>query len=399
MKDSVREHLLADVPLGVWLSGGVDSSAILHYASHASAAPIKTFSISFNGKSFDETKYIREVARHYGTDHEEMNLSPESNLREAIEQFAYFSDEPMADAGALPVWFLSRLSKKSATVVLSGEGADELFGGYLTYQASRLAEGFRNVPAVVRRTALAAARRWPVSDEKIGFEYKMQRFLEGSLLHPLRAHTFWNGTFSETQKHCLVRPQLPSSLDTILEEFSNLSFPKVSLEAFLRLDQKYYLADDILTKTDRMSMAHSLEVRPPFLDHRIVEFAASLPGSLKIRGTQQKFVLKQLMKNKLPPSIVRRKKVGFDIPVHEWLRKPLRDMMVEVIQDGTYQHPDLFRADVASEFVSLHLNRKANLGYHLWGLMILFLWMDKWQIQTNMYTSRETVCEEIGPYI
>ncbi len=400
MKNSVCEHMLADVPLGVWLSGGVDSSAILHYASQASSSPIKTFSISFKGKNFDETKYIHQVARQYRTDHEEMDLSPESNLRGAIEEFAYFCDEPSADAGALPVWFLSKLSKTKVTVVLSGEGADELFGGYLTYQADRIAGHVRNVPAAVRRIALAAAKLWPVSDEKIGFEYKIQRFLEGSLLDPCRAHMFWNGTFSEAQKRSLVRIQLPPSLSAILEEFSTLSPAKDSSEAFLRLDQKYYLVDDILIKSDRMSMAHSLEVRPPFLDHRIVEFAASLPASLKIRGTQQKFILKHLMKDKLPPSIVRRKKIGFDIPVHEWLRGPLRNMMVEVIQTGVVKHPEVFRPAVALEFVRLHLDRKANLGYHLWGLMILFLWMDKWQIQTNSCVCPETlVCETTGPYI
>ncbi len=400
MKSSVHEHLLADVPLGVWLSGGVDSSSILHYASNALSSRIKTFSVSFSGKNFDETKYIHQVARHYGTDHEEMDLSAKTNLRDAIEQFAYFSDEPTADAGALPVWFLSKLSKGSATVVLSGEGADELFGGYVTYQANRFARHARKIPAALRRTALAAARLWPATDQKIGFDYKVQRFLEGSFLNPGRAHVFWNGTFSESQKHSLVRPQLPASLDTILEDFSNLSPSGDSPEEFLRLDQKYYLPDDILTKSDRMSMAHSLEVRPPFLDHRIVEFAALLRGSLKIRGAQQKFILKQLMKDKLPRPVVRRKKIGFDIPVHEWLRGPLRSMMVEVIDAGANEHPELFSPSVAREFVGLHLNRSANLGYHLWGLMILFLWMDKWQIQTNSCMPREAyVCEETGPYI
>jgi asparagine synthase (glutamine-hydrolysing) len=387
MQSAVQEHLLSDVPLGVWLSGGVDSSAILHYAAQASRSRLKTFSISFHGRSFDETKYIHRVAKQYGTDHQEMDLPPETNLRDAIEEFAYYSDEPTADAGALPVWFLSKLSKTQTTVALSGEGADELFGGYLTYRANHLAGRVRRAPAVARRIALAAIRQWPVSDEKIGFEYKIQRFLEGCLLNPGRAHAYWNGTFSEPEKHALVRVQLPQALDQILAEFTSLPPEKDPLAGFLWLDQKYYLPDDILAKSDRMSMAHSLEVRPPFLDHRIVEFAASLPASLKIRGKQQKFILKQLMKDKLPPSILTRKKIGFDIPAHDWLRGPLRELLVDTLQTGAAEHPGLFRRDVILKFLSLHLERKANIGYHLWGLLILFLWMNKWRIQTNSCTT------------
>jgi asparagine synthase (glutamine-hydrolysing) len=383
MQSALREHLLSDVPLGVWLSGGIDSSAILHYAAQASSSQLKTFSISFRGRSFDETKYVRQVVKQYGTDHHEMDLPPETNLRGAIEEFAYYADEPTADAGALPVWFLSKLSKTRTTVALSGEGADELFGGYLTYRANHLARHARAVPAIARRVALAAIRQWPVSDEKIGIEYKLQRFLEGSLLQPGRAHTYWNGTFSDTEKAALVRARLPHSLRQILEEMSKLPAGKDPMAAFLWLDQKYYLADDILAKSDRMSMAHSLEVRPPFLDHRIVEFAASLPAALKIRGSQQKFILRELMRDKLPQAVLTRKKIGFDIPAHDWLRGPLRELLVDTLQAGATEHAELFNAEVLLKFVRLHLERKANIGYHLWGLLILFLWMNKWQIQTS----------------
>ena len=383
MQSALREHLLSDVPLGVWLSGGIDSSAILHYAAQASSSQLKTFSISFRGRSFDETEYIHQVVKQYGTDHHEMDLPPETNLRGAIEEFAYYADEPTADAGALPVWFLSKLSKTRTTVALSGEGADELFGGYLTYRANHLSRYARAIPAIARRLALAAIRQWPVSDEKIGFEYKLQRFLEGSMMHPRHAHAYWNGTFSDTEKAALVHGQLPHSLDQILDEMSRLSADKDPLAPFLWLDQKYFLADDILSKSDRMSMAHSLEVRPPFLDHRIVEFAASLPAALKIRGSQQKFILRQLMRDKLPPAVLTRKKIGFDIPAHDWLRGPLRDLLVDTLQAGASEHAELFNSEILLKFVRLHLERKANIGYHLWGLLILFLWMNKWQIQTS----------------
>jgi asparagine synthase (glutamine-hydrolysing) len=381
LQDAVREHLISDVPLGVWLSGGIDSSTILHYAAKASSSQLKTFSISFRGRSFDETEYVHRAAKQYGTDHQELDLTPEEDLRGAIEEFAYFSDEPSADAGALPVWFLSKLSKTKTTVALSGEGADELFGGYLTYRANRLAARARLLPRSISQLALAGFQYWPVSDEKISFEYKVKRFLEGSLMPPARAHVYWNGTFSDAEKSALLKQDLPGSLNRILAELDGLPPTPDDLAPYLWFDQKYFLADDILTKSDRMSMAHSVEVRPPFLDHRIVEFAAKLPASCKIRGTQQKLILKELMKDKLPPEILKRKKIGFDIPAHEWLRGPLRSLLIDALHYGAAESGEFFRTDVIDTYLRLHLERKANVGYHLWGLLVLFLWMKKWGIQ------------------
>ena len=384
LEQAMREHLLSDVPLGIWLSGGIDSSTILHYAAKASGSRLKTLSISFLGRAFDESPYIREVAAQYGTDHEQFDLNPGEDLAGAIEEFAYYSDEPTADAGALPVWFLSKMSKKKVTVTLSGEGGDEVFGGYLTYRANRLAGIARRFPAVAIRAALGTVSPWPVSDEKISLEYKVKRFLEGCLLSPDQAHVYWNGTFSEAQKKDLVRSPLPNSFDRILQMLrERLIDTDNSLAAHLWFDQKYFLPDDILNKVDRMSMAHALEVRPPFLDHRIVEFAASLPPEFKIQGSRQKVILKELMKNKLPASVLAKKKTGLDIPSHEWLRGPLRGLMLNALNDGMADHPGLFEKSAVDATVSAHLGRRANLGYHLWGLMILFLWMRKWRIQTE----------------
>jgi asparagine synthase (glutamine-hydrolysing) len=408
LRQSIREHMVADVPLGMWLSGGIDSSTILHYAATESSAPLKTFSISFQGRSFDETAYVREVAEQYQTDHTQLDLNPEVDLRSAIEEFAYYSDEPSADAGALPVWFLSKLSKTKTTVSLSGEGADELFGGYLTYRANRLAALARRLPRKALELALGGLRVWPVSNEKISFEYQLKRFLAGSLLTPDRAHVYWNGTFSEAQKRALVRLELPAALDSVLGGLRGQSAAKTAaktaghddLAPYLWFDQRYFLPDDILNKADRMSMAHSLEVRPPFLDHRIVEFAATLPASLKIRGSRQKVLLKELMRDKLPPSVLRRKKVGFDIPAHDWLRGCLRSLMMEVLLDGAADHANLFRREAIETYIRQHLEKKINVGYHLWGLMILFLWMKKWGIQAA--ASQETsvwIQEKTGTYI
>ncbi len=390
LTDSVREHMISDVPLGIWLSGGMDSTTILHYAAKATTAQLKTFSISFKGRSFDETKFIHRAVSRYGTDHEELDLTPEQDLCGAIEEFAYYSDEPSADAGSLPVWFLSKLCKSKTTVALSGEGADELFGGYITCRADMLAVWARRVPARIRKAGLQAADFLPVSDEKISFEYKVKRFLEGSLLSPSHAHVHWNGTFSEKEKQALLKRKLPKSFHALLKQVDTLPNTKDALARHLWFDQCYYLADDILVKSDRMSMAHSVEVRPPFLDHRIVEFAAKLPANLKIRGAKQKFVLRELRKDILPASMLAGKKTGFDIPAHEWLRGPLQPMLREAIRYGVTEYGEVFEKSVVERVLARHLARKANLGYHLWGLMILFQWMKRWRIQAATEAKPQT---------
>ena len=381
MAQSVKEHLLSDVPLGVWLSGGVDSTSILHYASKATSSRLKTFSISFRGRSFDETPYVRRAVEQYGTDHDEMDLNPSVDLQGAIEEFAYYSDEPSADAGALPVWFLSKLCKQKTTVALSGEGADELFGGYLTYRANRISAILRKFPRALASLGLGIFRRWPRSDEKLGFEYKAMRLLEGTRMPPEFAHAYWNGTFSKDDVATLTRRPLPDALSGVLGSLRGLPKVQDDLAPYLWLDQKYYLADDILVKSDRMSMAHSVEVRPAFLDHRIVEFAATLPASLKIAGSRQKLILKELMSDKLPPAILQRPKMGFDIPAHQWLRGPLRSLLEDAVQFGLSEYGGFFRADRITVLMDRHVRKEINVGYHLWGLLILFLWMKKWQVQ------------------
>ena len=383
LADSVREHLVSDVPLGVWASGGLDSSTILHYAAEHSESRLKTFSVSFHGRSFDEAAYARRVARNYGTEHYEFDLNPAVDLQSAIESLAYYSDEPGADAGALPVWFLSKMTRKHATVALSGEGADELFGGYQTYLGDRYARTLRRVPALARRAALGLARRLPVSDEKIGFDYKVQRMLQGSFLEPGEAHLFWNGTFSEAEKKKLHLRNGHPPVGKLIERLPGRGASVGYLNRYLWLDQYYYLPDDILYKCDRMSMAHSLEVRPPFLDHRIVEFAARLPERLKIHRSSLKVVLRHLMRNKLPQSVLQRGKQGFDIPAHDWLRGVLRPLLLDTLTREAVESSNLFDWNVVAGLIRNHMNRRANLGYHLWGLLTLFLWMKRWGIQAD----------------
>ena len=378
LKQSVREHLVSDVPLSVWLSGGLDSSSLVHYASEASGSRLKTFSITFRGRSFDEAGYVRQVAERYGTDHTELDLNPEQDLAGAVAELAYYCDEPNADSGALPVWFLSRLTKASATVALSGEGADELFGGYLMQRASLLARNVRRLPAPLLGAMLAVAEQWPVSNDKIGFEYKVKRFLEGCRMPAARAHVYWSGTFDDRERRSLVQTALPPALDSVVNEMTG-----DDLQSYLWFDQKYFLPDNILTKVDHASMAHAIEVRPPFLDHRIVEFANSLPANFKIQGSRQKVILRNLMRGKLSSAILERKKIGFDIPTHDWFRGPLRPLIEEAVAFASAAHGDFFQLPKIEADLRAHLERRANLGYHLWGLMTLFFWMKKWGIQTR----------------
>jgi len=377
LRDSVKEHMIADVPLGLWASGGLDSSTILHYASQVSGRPLKTFSITFKGRSFDESAYIREAAQRYGTEHTEADLGAGADLAGAIQEFAYYSDEPNADAGCLPVWFLAKMSARQVKVALSGEGADELLGGYVTYLASRYARRARWAPAPLRRMALRALRYWPVSNQKISFEYKLKRFLRGSLLPADEAHVYWNGTFSEEEKSEIFYSADPEPMMKVLARMP----PVKGLDRYLLFDQQCYLPDDILYKSDRMSMAHSLEVRPPFLDHRLVEFAASLPESYKLHGSNLKFLLKELMKDKLPPAILRRKKEGFDIPAHDWFRSVLKPLLLDTLTEPAVTATQIFRWEGVQSVIKRHLGRRENLGYHLWGLLILFLWLKRWNIQ------------------
>jgi asparagine synthase (glutamine-hydrolysing) len=235
----------------------------------------------------------------------------------------------------------------------------------------------------LRRAAIAAADFLPVSDDKISFEYKLKRFLQGSLMEPGAAHLFWNGTFSDEEKEWLFRYADSAPMAEMLKDLR----PGRGLARFLEFDQRYYLADDILYKVDRISMAHSLEVRPPFLDDRIVDFAARLPDDYKLHGSQSKYVLRRLLQTKRPPSVLRRPKIGFHIPIHEWFRGVLRPLLLETLSEEAITSSRLFRWPYVRQLLDDHLERRANVGYHLWGLLVLFIWMKRWNIETAIEES------------
>ncbi len=377
LSQSVKEHMTADVPVGVWLSGGIDSSTVLHYASQHATAPLKTFSITFNGREFDETPYLREMAARYSTDHHELDLGPSTVTPDSVTELAYYSDEPNADAGAVPVWHLSRMSAKQVTVALSGEGADELFGGYITYLADTYARRARMIPRSLRRLSLRSANRLRASNKKIGLDYKLQRFLHGTLLDERSSHIFWNGTFSQDQRKELMVSQNSSYMLKLLATIP----ARGDVRRFMAFDQAYYLPDNLLVKVDRMSMAHSLEVRPAFLDHRIVEFAATLPANYCVQGRTLKLLLRKLMRDKLPQNILAKNKQGLDIPVHDWLRGHLKPLLLDTLNKKTVEESGIIYWPHLDSLIKLHMERKANYGYHLWGMLMLFLWIKQWKIQ------------------
>ena len=393
---SIAEHMVSDVPLGIWASGGLDSSAILHYAAQASSQQLKTFSISFAGRRFDESPYFRIMAERYNTSHQEFDLNSDVDLASAIHEISYYSDEPSADAGALPVWFLSRMTAGKVTVALSGEGADEIFGGYQTYLADVYASRLRHVPQPFLRSGLKLANLLPVSDEKIGFEYKVKRFLSGSLMPPDDAHFYWNGTFSAQDQLELGQRTEPANPGALVKRLFGVPAKADTINRYLFVDQHYYLPDDILYKCDRMSMAHSLEVRPPFLDHRLVEFAGSLPARLKISNGKTKFVMRELLKTKLPPAILSRRKEGLDIPAHEWLRGPLKPLLLDALGPESVKNAGLFHHEAVDRLVQRHLSRRENLGYNLWGLLTLHLWMRRWHISAGAALDALPVAAMIG---
>ena len=388
---SVSEHLLSDVPLGIWASGGVDSTTVLHYAAENAGTKLKTFSVSFRGRSFDESPWFREVADRYGTEHHEFDVNPKLGLADAIEEMAFYSDEPSADAGALPVWYLSKMTRQQVTVALSGDGADEIFGGYQTYLADRYAVQARRGPAFLRRSALKALSLWPASDDKISFEYKLKRFLEGTLLSPEEAHLYWNGTNSMSAKRALCPGIDHRSTMDLYRRLPSEAGTAGSLNRNLWADHLYYLPDDILYKCDRMSMAHSLEVRPPFLDHRIVEFAATLPESFKVNGSNLKHILRSLVSGKIPESVLERPKQGFDIPTHHWFRTVFKPLLLDTVNERAVRETGVFSWPAIHKMMQDHFLRRANHGYSLWGLLSLFLWMKRWKIRTTRADTTTTV--------
>src|SRR2546422_212118 len=379
LTDALRRHLISDVPLGVFLSGGLDSSSIVALIRRAHNGPIKTFSIGFNDPSYDELHDARLIAQRFETEHTELTVTPD--VAELVPKLACYFDEPFADSSAIPTYYLSQLARQNMTVALGGDGGDEVFAGYITYQADKLARLYDTLPGFLTRRLLPAlARHLPVSDGKVSFDFKARRFVDNALLEPGRRHYAWKAFFDDGLKRAVLSDDilnaLGGSLDTypIFERYSEEVCHHDPLNAFLYMDTKVYLADDILVKVDRMSMAHSLEVRVPFLDHRLVEFMFRLPGRLKMPGLKLKHFLKKTMQGILPGQTLKKSKGGFNVPVPVWLKHELRPLVQQYLSPTRIRAQGIFRPEIVSRLVSDHLAGRCNYSRNIWALLVFSLW-------------------------
>ncbi len=381
--DSVRARLMSDVPLGVFLSGGVDSTSIVACMARAAPGNVRTFSVAFDEPSFDESTHFRRVARHFGTRHEERILTPDA-LLEILPELAEKLDEPFADASILPTFLLSRFTREHVTVALGGDGGDELLAGYPTYQAHRLAGLYERLPRAVRSGLVEPMiRRLPVSRANISFDFKAKRFVRGTGQPPEIRNQLWLGSFTGQTALAALGPDLRAEVDgadLFEEERRHMrEAPATDLLGKLQyVDLKMYLQDGILVKVDRASMACSLEVRAPLLDYRFVERIARLPTSWKLRGLTTKYVFKRAMRPWLPPGIESRSKKGFGIPVAEWLRGPLKGMMLDLLAHDRLRRQGLLDPAAVGGLVDDHLSGRRDNRKQIWTLLMLQLWHDHW---------------------
>ncbi|GAA1822914.1 asparagine synthase (glutamine-hydrolyzing) [Planosporangium flavigriseum] len=378
--DSVEQQLQADVPLGFFLSAGMDSSSVVAAARRIHPdGVLKTFTVGFADRTYDERSLAALVARRLRTDHVELVVEPRAE--DVTDRILPSFDEPFADPSAVPSYYLCELARAHVTVAVSGDGGDELFAGYLTYQADKLARHYRHLPRdLVARLPPAMLRRLPASDARMSFGFKARRFVDNALEDPGRSHYLWRVVFREAHKAELLEPdivaELTDSYETHESHYRNgMSFDP--LTRFQYTDFNVYLAEDVLAKVDRLSMAHSLEVRVPLLATSMIEFAFSLPGGLKMPGYRPKQLLRQAMVDILPAEITRMRKKGFNAPLSRWLRQVFRPLVGEYLSRETLRRQGYFRFDRVDEIVRSHLNGTAEHSREIWTLLMFSLWAEQ----------------------
>ncbi|MGQ9672315.1 MAG: asparagine synthase (glutamine-hydrolyzing) [Candidatus Aminicenantales bacterium] len=382
LKESVRLRLISDVPLGAFLSGGIDSSAIVGLMRELGASPLKTFSIGFEEVSYNELKYARRIAEKFGTEHEEFILEPKA--LELTEKLVRHLDEPFGDFSIFPTYLVSKMARSRVKVILSGDGGDEIFGGYEHYQAQKIATSL--AARAIGLSLSPLINRFPPSGQKKGLWNKLQRFLLGLEQNRELRHLRWMTFLTPSEKAQLYSQELKSELDGIHEVHRLSPFEEIfaALPAFdptngeLYLDLKTYLPDDIMVKVDRMSMAASLEAREPLLDHELVEFAFGLPGRFKLKGLTTKWVFKKTMERLLPHENIYRPKEGFSIPIKHWLRGELKPMMLDYLNERRIQSGGLFRSEVVKKMIEAHLSGRKNFSHQLWALLVFEVWRENY---------------------
>jgi asparagine synthase (glutamine-hydrolysing) len=371
LRDSVRAHLVSDVPVGVLLSGGVDSCTLAALAAAEANSPLRTFSIGFEERTFDELADARLVAERYGTVHRELVLRPDAAL--LLPALADAFDEPFADSSALPTYLVARLAAEDVKVALSGEGGDELFGGYYTYAADLLAQRFGGLAARLR----PVIDRLPTSTRRASFDYRAKRFVRVAHLPPLERHHGWKEIFSDDARAELrgLRSQF-DPVDVLRTRFAETAGAEL-LARLQDVDLGIYLVDDLLVKTDRASMAHSLEARVPFLDSVVVGFALSLPTRHKVRGLRKKVLLRKAVEPLLPREVVHGRKRGFSIPAAAWLRGELEPFARDTLSPDTLRRQGFLRHEPVRRLLDEHVAGKHDWSRQLWGLLAFTLWYER----------------------
>jgi len=387
LSDAVRMRLVSDVPLGILLSGGIDSSTVAAFATQHATERVKTFSIGFDEDSFDESKFARKVAKHLDTDHYEERLSA-ATAGDLISDIGKWLDEPISDGSLIPTFLLAQFVRKHVTVALGGDGGDELFAGYPMYYAHTLAAKYNAIPAFVRSGLIEpVVNALPVSTSNMSFDYKAKRFVRSAKNDPITRHHGWFGSFAVEQHEKLftkdVLAQTEADIYRGVRELVDASDARDIIEKAQYADINYYLAEDILTKVDRSAMAVSLETRAPFLDPRVGQFAASIPVEYKLKGKTGKVILKEAMKDLLPHDILHRPKKGFGIPIAEWLKGRLNPLMRDMLSPERLNEQGLFNVDYVQKLIKEHENGAASHHKELWTLLVFQLWHDSFLDKTR----------------
>jgi asparagine synthase (glutamine-hydrolysing) len=379
----VRDHMVSDVPVGMFLSGGIDSAAVAAFAARHATGRLKTFSICFDDPSFDESARARQVAQALGADHHEAVLSLEK-VSGLIAKLPDLLDEPLGDASLVPTYLLSGFTRRAVTVALSGDGGDEVFAGYPTYQAHRVAEVYAQLPRALRDLVRAVVHRLPVSLQNLSLDFRLKRFVDGVPYDVVERHAVWMGSFSPAEqtelfnRETLGRMAAPPSYEAFHTLAATLPV-EPWLNRVLYLDLKGYLGEGVLTKVDRASMACSLEVRVPLLDRRVVELAATLPPWLKLRRLTTKYALKRAMRGLLPRDIITRPKKGFGVPLGRWFRGELAPLLRDVCSPEAIRREGLFRPDVVERLLREHQEGRRDHRKKLYTLLAWRLWAARYR--------------------
>jgi asparagine synthase (glutamine-hydrolysing) len=381
LEDSVRLRLVSDVPFGVFLSGGVDSSCVAYWMSRHLNRPVKTFSIGFGEPSFDELTYAREVAQSIGADHYEHIVTADAAA--ILPKLVWHAEEPTADSSMVAVYYLAQETHKHVKMVLSGDGADEILAGYETYQAHYVHRLYRFLPAWLRQKVIRPmVNLLPMSDSKVSLDFKLRRFVAGAEFSPEDAHATWRMIFDREARGRLISPVLdrPGAAADVINLYraafaqTNARHP---LNRMLYVDTRFYLPNDMLVKVDRMTMAHGLEAREPFLDYRLVEFLACVPPRFKLKHfLHKKYLLKASMKGKLPDSVLWRKKQGFNVPNARWIKNDLKPFVMDHLSPTRIREMGLLDSKAVDKLLADHFSGRVDNGHQIWCLLTLVLW---WQ--------------------